>query len=80
MSAIAVDAELDAAGLRCPLPILKTRRALAGLQGGQVLRVIATDPDSVRDFESFSQQLGHELLETRQEADRFYFLLRKRDD
>jgi len=80
MSAIAVDAELDAAGLRCPLPILKTRRALAGLQGGQVLRVITTDPDSVRDFESFSQQLGHELLETRQEADRFYFLLRKRDD
>jgi tRNA 2-thiouridine synthesizing protein A len=80
MTAIAVDAELDAAGLRCPLPILKTRKALARLQGGQVLRVIATDPDSVRDFESFSQQLGHELLETRQEADRFYFLLRKRDD
>lgn len=80
MTAIAVDAELDAAGLRCPLPILKTRKALARLQSGQVLRVIATDPDSVRDFESFSQQLGHELLETRQEADRFYFLLRKRDD
>lgn len=80
MTAIAVDAELDAAGLRCPLPILKTRKALARLQGGQVLRVIATDPDSVRDFESFSQQLGHELLEARQEADRFYFLLRKRDD
>jgi tRNA 2-thiouridine synthesizing protein A len=80
MTAIAVDAELDAAGLRCPLPILKTRKALARLQGGQVLQVIATDPDSVRDFESFSQQLGHELLEARQDADRFYFLLRKRDD
>ncbi len=80
MTAIAVDAELDAAGLRCPLPILKTRKALARLQGGQVLQVIATDPDSVRDFESFSQQLGHELLEARQEADRFHFLLRKRAD
>ena len=45
-----------------------------------MLRVITTDPDSVRDFESFSQQLGHELLEARQEADRFHFLLRKRAD
>jgi len=73
-----IDAELDASGLKCPLPILKAKKALASLGGGQTLRVIATDPDSVRDFETFSQQLGHALLEAREEDRRFCFLLRKR--
>ena len=73
----AIDAEIDTSGLSCPLPILKAKKALAGLQGGQVLRVIATDPESVRDFENFSRQMGHVLLETRSEDGRFYFLLRK---
>ncbi len=76
---IAVDAEMDASGLNCPLPILKAKKALAGLRGGQVLRIIATDPESVRDFEAFSQQAGHALLEAREDGGRFYFLLRKRD-
>ena len=76
-----VDVELDASGLNCPLPILKTKKALAGLRGGQVLRVVATDPESVRDFEVFTQQqMGHTLLEAREEGGRFYFLLRKRQD
>ena len=75
-----VDVELDASGLNCPLPILKTKKALANLRGGQVLRVVATDPESVRDFEVFSQQMGHTLLEAREEGGRFYFLLRKRQD
>ena len=75
-----VDAELDASGLNCPLPILKAKKALASLRGGQVLRVIATDPESVRDFTVFSQQLGHALLEAREAGGRFYFLLRKRED
>lgn len=75
----AADAELDTSGLNCPLPILKAKKALASLQSGQTLRVIATDPDSVRDFTVFSQQIGHALLEAREEAGRFYFLLRKRE-
>jgi tRNA 2-thiouridine synthesizing protein A len=74
-----IDAELDASGLNCPLPILKAKKALAGLQGGQTLRVIATDPDSVKDFETFCRQMGHVLLEAREENGRFYFLLRKRE-
>ena len=73
----AIDAEIDTSGLSCPLPILKAKKALAGLHGGQVLRIIATDPESVRDFETFSQQMGHALLEAREESGRFYFLLRK---
>ena len=76
----AVDAELDASGLNCPLPILKAKKALASLRGGQVLRIVATDPESVRDFEAFSRQMGHALLETREDGGRFYFLLRKRRD
>jgi tRNA 2-thiouridine synthesizing protein A len=75
-----IDAELDASGLNCPLPILKAKKALVGLRGGQTLRVIATDADSVKDFETFSRQLGHALLEAREENGRFYFLLRKRKD
>lgn len=76
----AIDAELDTSGLNCPLPILKAKKALASLRGGQTLRIIATDPESVRDFKTFSQQSGHELLETREEGGRFLFLLRKRLD
>lgn len=74
-----IDAELDASGLNCPLPILKAKKALAALRGGQTLRIMATDPDSVKDFETFSRQLGHTLLEAREENGRFHFLLRKRE-
>jgi tRNA 2-thiouridine synthesizing protein A len=56
------DKELDARGLNCPLPILRTKKALTGLQPGQVLKVLATDPGSVKDFQTFSRQTGHELL------------------
>ena len=75
-----IDAKLDTSGLNCPLPILKAKKALAGLRGGQTLQVIATDPDSVKDFETFSRQLGHALLEVREENGQFHFLLRKRVD
>ena len=75
----AIDAELDTSGLNCPLPILKAKKALAGLHGGQILRIVSTDPESVRDFKAFSQQLGHALLEVREDAGRFYFLLRKHE-
>jgi tRNA 2-thiouridine synthesizing protein A len=72
-----IDTELDTAGLDCPLPILKAKKALASLHSGQVLRMIATDPDSVRDVETLCRQLGHTLLEASEDRGRFYFLLRK---
>jgi len=71
------DDELDASGLNCPLPILKAKKALASLQSGQVLRVIATDPGSVKDFAAFCKQAGHALLESHQTGGSFVFLLRK---
>lgn len=72
------DQELDASGLNCPLPILRTKKALAGLQAGQILRIIATDPGSVKDFEAFAKQTGNELLESREQAGKFYFRLKKK--
>ena len=58
-----VDRELDARGLNCPLPILRTKKTLNNMQSGQTLRILATDPGSVRDFQAFSKQTGNELLE-----------------
>lgn len=72
-----IDSELDATGLNCPLPILKAKKALAGLKSGQVLRVLATDPGSVRDFEAFSRQVGHALLESREDNGTFVFVMKK---
>ncbi len=71
------DQELDASGLNCPLPILRAKKALNGMETGKVLHIIATDPGSVKDFEAFSKQTGNELLESREDGGRFYFLLKK---
>lgn len=71
------DQELDASGLNCPLPILRAKKAIAGLESGQVLRIIATDPGSVKDFEAFAKQTGNELLESGEEGGKFVFLLKK---
>jgi tRNA 2-thiouridine synthesizing protein A len=72
------DKELDARGLNCPLPILRTQKALSDLQAGQVLKVLATDPGAVKDFQTFSKQTGHELL-SHAEANREYtFFMRKK--
>jgi tRNA 2-thiouridine synthesizing protein A len=68
---------LDARGLNCPLPILRTRKAIAGIDPGEVLEVIATDPGSVNDMSSFCNQTGHELLEHRQSEGDFIFRIRK---
>lgn len=57
-----IDKEVDARGLHCPLPILRAKKALAEMSSGQVLRVLATDPGSVKDFEAFARQTGHGLL------------------
>lgn len=72
------DHDLDTRGLSCPLPILKTKKALAGMASGQVLRVVATDPGSVRDFESFSRQTGNALLSQSAVNQEFTFFMRKR--
>jgi tRNA 2-thiouridine synthesizing protein A len=71
------DQELDARGLNCPLPILRARKAINGLQSGEVLKVIATDPGSVKDFEAFANQTGNELLSSTQNDGEFHFLLKK---
>ncbi len=72
------DKELDARGLNCPLPILRTKKALADLHSGQVLKVLATDPGAVKDFQAFSRQTGHALL-AQEEANReFTFFMRKK--
>lgn len=72
------DKELDARGLNCPLPILRTKKSLADMSSGQVLRILATDPGSVKDFQAFSKQTGNELLEHGQANGEFTFLMRKK--
>ena len=71
------DKELDAAGLACPLPIVKTKKALGGMAPGQVLRVWATDPGSVPDMAAFAEHTGHALLASGEEAGRFVFFLKR---
>ncbi|HMM85066.1 MAG: sulfurtransferase TusA family protein [Gammaproteobacteria bacterium] len=70
--------ELDTRGLNCPLPILKAKKALAEMASGEVLKVVATDPGSMRDFKAFARQTGNELLEQVQTADEFVHYLRRR--
>jgi len=71
------DSELDASGLNCPLPILRAKKALAGLETGQVLHIIATDPGAVKDFEAFAKQTGNELMSSGEEGGKFVFLIKK---
>lgn len=74
--------ELDARGLTCPLPILKAKKALSDMQSGEVLKVLATDPGSVRDFQAFARQTGNDLVEQQtlqnDGKDEFIHLLRRR--
>jgi len=72
------DAEVDARGHRCPMPLLMAKRALNGLAEGQTLALLATDPGSLRDFEAFARQSGHELLEALERGGEFHLRLRKR--
>ena len=71
-----VDKELDAKGLNCPLPILRAKKALAEMQSGQVLKIVSTDPGSVKDFQAFAKQTGHTLL-GQSEADKVYTFFMK---
>jgi len=72
------DKELDARGLNCPLPILKAKKALNEMTSGQVLRIVATDPGSIKDFEAFSKQTGNSLLSQSETASEFMFFLKKK--
>jgi tRNA 2-thiouridine synthesizing protein A len=73
-----ISKELDARGLNCPLPILKAKKALAELASGDVLKVLATDPGSVRDFQAFSKQTGNELIEQNEENAVFVHFIKRR--
>ncbi|MDR0234233.1 MAG: sulfurtransferase TusA family protein [Zoogloeaceae bacterium] len=72
------DCELDVAGLNCPLPILRAKKALACMESGQILRVLATDPGSRRDFQDFAAQTGNALLSESEENGLFEYFLRRR--
>jgi tRNA 2-thiouridine synthesizing protein A len=72
------DQVIDACGLSCPLPLLKAKQALNKLRGGDVLKVIATDAGSVRDFKAFTHLAGHTLLEASEADGQYTYLIRKR--
>jgi len=85
MSAITFDTDtmefqkdLDARGLNCPLPILKAKKALAEMESGEVLRIVATDTGSVRDFQAFAKQTGNALLSHSLNNGEFTFLMRRK--
>lgn len=71
------DSELDAKGLNCPLPILRAKKAIAALASGQTLKIEATDPGAVKDFEAFCKQTGNELLSSAEEGGNFIFFIKK---
>ena len=70
--------EIDTRGLNCPLPILKAKKALADMESGQLLRVVATDSGSVRDFQAFARQTGNELVEQQTVGEEYIHVLRRR--
>ena len=72
------DKDLDARGLNCPLPILRAKKALTEMSSGQVLRIVATDPGSVKDFQAFSKQTGNELLSHAEANKEFTFFMKKK--
>lgn len=70
--------ELDTSGLKCPLPVLKAKKALRALDSGELIRVISTDPAALDDFPAYCANAGHELLESRAEGASYIFLIRKK--
>ena len=71
------DHELDARGLNCPIPILRTKKFLTTVETGEIVRIMATDPGSVKDFEAFARQTGNELLASAEVEGEFHFTLKK---
>ncbi len=74
----AFDQELDCSGMSCPMPILKTKKAVDGLQSGQVLKMIATDPGSIPDINAWTAKTGHELLGHEEQGDKKIFYIKKK--
>jgi tRNA 2-thiouridine synthesizing protein A len=74
---ITPDQTLDCSGMACPMPILKTKKAVDGLQIGQVLKMIATDPGATSDMEAWTQKTGHELVGSEQESGKFIFYIKR---
>ena len=72
------DKELDTSGLNCPLQIIKAKKEINTMESGQVLHIISTDPGAVKDFESFANQTGNELLKSEEKDSKFYFLMKKK--
>ena len=72
------DKELDARGLNCPLPILRAKKALNEMSSGQVLKIVATDPGSVKDFQAFSKQTGNALLSHAEAQKEFNFYMKRK--
>ena len=73
-----IDKEIDTRGLNCPLPILRAKKALTDMASGQLLKVVATDPGSMRDFQAFARQTGNELVNQQQAGDEIIHVLRRR--
>ena len=78
MSDIKFKEELDARGMSCPLPILKTKKAIDGMAKGEVLKMVATDPGSVSDMDSWSKRTGHKIVEQSQSDEEFTFFIKKK--
>jgi len=74
---IEANRELDASGLNCPLPILRAKKSMAELNSGEILKMVATDPGSIKDIEAFCRQTGNELLQSSQENNLFTFFVKK---
>lgn len=72
------DKELDTRGLNCPMPIMKAKKAMTEINAGQVLKVISTDPGSVKDFDAFVKQTGYEMLGSSQAGNDFIFFIKKK--
>ena len=72
------DKELDTQGLGCPLPILKTKKSLADMTSGQILKIISTDPGSIKDMQAFANQTGNALVSSAEENKAFVFFMRKK--
>ncbi len=77
-STMDVHKEIDTRGLNCPLPILKAKKALSEMHSGELLKVVATDPGSIRDFQAFAKQTGNELVEQQTLDNEFVHVLRRR--
>ena len=72
------DKEFDASGMSCPLPVVKTKKALADMESGQVLKMISTDCGSVKDIQAFAEQTGHTLLSSTEEGGKYVFYIKRK--